>query len=43
VSVYAFESGRREVVVVWPGTVGSRAQVVAPLPAAVSEDLSAVI
>lgn len=38
VSVYAFDPGRRAVVVMWRATVGSRAQVVAPVPAAVSED-----
>ena len=30
-SVYAFDSARRELIVVWPSAVGSLAQVVAPL------------
>jgi hypothetical protein len=31
VSVYAFDPVRREVVVVWPATVGSLSQAVAPV------------
>jgi hypothetical protein len=38
VSVYAFDPDRREVVVVWPASVGSFAQVVAQFGADVSEE-----
>jgi hypothetical protein len=37
VSVYAFESGRRQILAVWPSGVGSTAQPVVSLPSAVAE------